>query len=162
MTVVRAWRGHVLRAELTGEVRDLRERPERTPWGPENEMWTVLSFRLERFDEEGNRIMPIPVELRGHGGRRTVTPAGRGSPAATTSDASSAGTGCEISSPAPPPSKARLTASTAKREACSPPDRTPAMAGFKIVASGMRQCLAADGDAPVTEEQMEKMFLTLA
>jgi DNA-binding FrmR family transcriptional regulator len=35
-------------------------------------------------------------------------------------------------------------------------------AGFKIVASGMRQCLAADGDAPMTEEQMEKMFLTLA
>ena len=36
-------------------------------------------------------------------------------------------------------------------------------AGFKIVASGMRQCLAAeDGNAPMTEEQMEKMFLTLA
>jgi DNA-binding FrmR family transcriptional regulator len=36
-------------------------------------------------------------------------------------------------------------------------------AGFKIVASGMRQCLAAgDGDSPMTEEQMEKMFLTLA
>ena len=35
-------------------------------------------------------------------------------------------------------------------------------AGFKIVASGMRQCLAADRDAPMTEEQMEKMFLTLA
>ena len=35
-------------------------------------------------------------------------------------------------------------------------------AGFKIVASGMRQCLSADGDSPMTEEQMEKMFLTLA
>jgi DNA-binding FrmR family transcriptional regulator len=35
-------------------------------------------------------------------------------------------------------------------------------AGFKIVASGMRQCLAADGVAPMTEGQMEKMFLTLA
>jgi DNA-binding FrmR family transcriptional regulator len=36
-------------------------------------------------------------------------------------------------------------------------------AGFKIVASGMRQCLAAeDGAAPMTEEQMERMFLTLA
>ncbi len=33
-------------------------------------------------------------------------------------------------------------------------------AGFKIVASGMRQCLS--GDSPMTEEQMEKMFLTLA
>jgi len=31
------------------------------------------------------------------------------------------------------------------------------------VASGMRQCLSAgDGEAPLTEEQMEKMFLTLA
>jgi DNA-binding FrmR family transcriptional regulator len=35
-------------------------------------------------------------------------------------------------------------------------------AGFKIVTSGMRQCLAVDGDAPMTEEQMEKLFLTLA
>ena len=36
-------------------------------------------------------------------------------------------------------------------------------AGFKIVASGMRQCLTAgDSDSPMTEEQMEKMFLTLA
>jgi DNA-binding FrmR family transcriptional regulator len=35
-------------------------------------------------------------------------------------------------------------------------------AGFKIVASGMRQCLSGDGDSPMTEEQMEKMFLTLA
>jgi len=35
-------------------------------------------------------------------------------------------------------------------------------AGFKIVASGMRQCLADEGNSPMTEEQMEKMFLTLA
>ncbi len=36
-------------------------------------------------------------------------------------------------------------------------------AGFKIVASGMRQCLTAgDGGSPMTEEQMEKMFLTLS
>jgi DNA-binding FrmR family transcriptional regulator len=35
-------------------------------------------------------------------------------------------------------------------------------AGFKIVASGMRQCLSADGDAPMTEEQLEKLLLTLA
>jgi DNA-binding FrmR family transcriptional regulator len=35
-------------------------------------------------------------------------------------------------------------------------------AGFKIVASGMRQCLAPDADSPMTEEQMEKMFLILA
>jgi DNA-binding FrmR family transcriptional regulator len=35
-------------------------------------------------------------------------------------------------------------------------------AGFKIVASGMRQCLTADGGSPVTEQQMEKLFLTLS
>jgi len=35
-------------------------------------------------------------------------------------------------------------------------------AGFKIVASGMRQCLAGEGNSPMTEEQMETMFLTLA
>jgi len=37
-------------------------------------------------------------------------------------------------------------------------------AGFKIVASGMRQCLvAADGEAPpMSEEELEKLFLALA
>lgn len=37
-------------------------------------------------------------------------------------------------------------------------------AGFKIVASGMRQCLTAtDADqAPMTEEELEKLFLALA
>ncbi len=36
-------------------------------------------------------------------------------------------------------------------------------AGFKVVASGMRQCLApGNGESPMTEGQMEKMFLTLS
>ena len=35
-------------------------------------------------------------------------------------------------------------------------------AGFKIVASGMRQCVAAGPSAPMTEDEMEKMFPTLA
>ena len=35
-------------------------------------------------------------------------------------------------------------------------------AGFKIVASGMRQCLTSEDGSPMTEEQMEKLFLTLA
>ena len=34
-------------------------------------------------------------------------------------------------------------------------------AGFKIVSSGLRQCLTG-GDSPMTEEQMEKLFLSLA
>ena len=35
-------------------------------------------------------------------------------------------------------------------------------AGFKIVASGMRQCLGSGPDAPMTEEELEHMFLSLA
>jgi DNA-binding FrmR family transcriptional regulator len=35
-------------------------------------------------------------------------------------------------------------------------------AGFKIVASGMRQCLAGGGASSLTEDQLEKLFLTLA
>jgi DNA-binding FrmR family transcriptional regulator len=35
-------------------------------------------------------------------------------------------------------------------------------AGFKIVASGMRQCLAGNGDTPMTEAELEKLFLALA
>ncbi|CAJ1496184.1 metal-sensitive transcriptional regulator [[Mycobacterium] kokjensenii] len=38
-------------------------------------------------------------------------------------------------------------------------------AGFKIVASGLRECLSAGsegGKAPFTEEELEKLFLALA
>jgi DNA-binding FrmR family transcriptional regulator len=35
-------------------------------------------------------------------------------------------------------------------------------AGFKIVASGLRQCLAAGEAAEMTPEQLEKLFLSLA
>jgi len=35
-------------------------------------------------------------------------------------------------------------------------------ARYKIVASSMRQCMSGDGDSPLTQEQLEKMFLTLA
>ncbi|MEF9887026.1 metal-sensitive transcriptional regulator [Streptomyces sp. P9-A4] len=36
-------------------------------------------------------------------------------------------------------------------------------AGFKIVASGMRQCLAEGSQTPpMTQEKLEKLFLTLA
>lgn len=38
-------------------------------------------------------------------------------------------------------------------------------AGFKIVATGMRQCLAgetAEGAEPMTEAELEKLFLALA
>jgi DNA-binding FrmR family transcriptional regulator len=35
-------------------------------------------------------------------------------------------------------------------------------AGFKIIAGSMRQCLSGDADASMGEEQLEKLFLTLA
>lgn len=38
-------------------------------------------------------------------------------------------------------------------------------AGFKIVASGLRECMTGetgDGRAPMTEEELEKLFLALA
>ncbi|MFE9827642.1 metal-sensitive transcriptional regulator [Streptomyces halstedii] len=36
-------------------------------------------------------------------------------------------------------------------------------AGFKIVASGMRQCLTGDPDTPaMSQEELEKLFLALA
>ncbi|TXG92457.1 transcriptional regulator [Rhodococcus rhodnii] len=38
-------------------------------------------------------------------------------------------------------------------------------AGFKIVASGLRECMTGEGDGdgePMTEEQLEKLFLALA
>jgi len=35
-------------------------------------------------------------------------------------------------------------------------------AGFKIIAGSMRQCLSGDADGSIGEEQLEKLFLTLA
>jgi hypothetical protein len=67
---------------------------------------------------------------QGLGGRRTAMPAGCGAPgaprAATASVTRSAGTAFEISSPAPPPRKGRLTAPATTQETCPPPpDTTP-------------------------------------
>ena len=38
-------------------------------------------------------------------------------------------------------------------------------AGFKIVATGLRECMSgggAEGDKPMTESELEKLFLALA
>ena len=35
-------------------------------------------------------------------------------------------------------------------------------AGFKIVAGGMRQCLAAGEQAPMSQDELERLFLALA
>ena len=35
-------------------------------------------------------------------------------------------------------------------------------AGFKVVATGLRQCILEGDNAPMTEEQLERLFLSLA
>lgn len=35
-------------------------------------------------------------------------------------------------------------------------------AGFKVVATGMRQCIEQGKGAPMTQEELEKLFLSLA
>ena len=35
-------------------------------------------------------------------------------------------------------------------------------AGFKVVATGLRQCILEGENAPMTEKQLEKLFLSLA
>jgi DNA-binding FrmR family transcriptional regulator len=35
-------------------------------------------------------------------------------------------------------------------------------AGFKVVATGLRQCILEGENAPMPEEQLEKLFLSLA
>jgi DNA-binding FrmR family transcriptional regulator len=35
-------------------------------------------------------------------------------------------------------------------------------AGFKVVATGLRQCILEGENAPMTEDQLEKLFLSLA
>jgi DNA-binding FrmR family transcriptional regulator len=35
-------------------------------------------------------------------------------------------------------------------------------AGFKVVASGLKQCLEEGADAPMTQVELEKLFLSLA
>ena len=35
-------------------------------------------------------------------------------------------------------------------------------AGFKVVASGLKQCLEEGADAPMTPVELEKLFLSLA
>jgi DNA-binding FrmR family transcriptional regulator len=35
-------------------------------------------------------------------------------------------------------------------------------AGFKVVVTGLRQCILEGENAPMTEDQLEKLFLSLA
>ncbi|MGV0814425.1 metal-sensitive transcriptional regulator [Mycolicibacterium boenickei] len=35
-------------------------------------------------------------------------------------------------------------------------------AGFKIVATGLRECITGEGDEPMDVAELEKLFLTLA
>ena len=46
---------------VIGEVREFRERRETEG----NFTWTIWTFRVERYDESGNRMQPVPVEIKG-------------------------------------------------------------------------------------------------
>jgi hypothetical protein len=50
------------RGTVVGEARGVQQRTEQ--YG-QNQLRTVLTFRLERHDREGNRLSPIAVEMRG-------------------------------------------------------------------------------------------------
>lgn len=50
------------RGRIEGEVRNLQERQETDN---SQKTWTVWSFRVESFDKAGNRLQPVPVEMRG-------------------------------------------------------------------------------------------------
>ncbi|MFD4375136.1 hypothetical protein ACFXKE_24020 [Streptomyces sp. NPDC059202] len=61
-TVGRAGRGRGPDDELTGVVRDFQLRREQ--WGNDAEM-EIWHFRIERYDESGNKLAVVPVEMRG-------------------------------------------------------------------------------------------------
>lgn len=50
------------KSSITGEARGIQSRQETDLSGTS---WTVLSFVLERYDKNGNRLTPVPVEMRG-------------------------------------------------------------------------------------------------
>ncbi|MFK3735051.1 zinc ribbon domain-containing protein [Streptomyces sp. NPDC088090] len=61
-TVGRSARGRGPDGELTGVVRDFQQRREQ--WGNDAEM-EIWHFRIERYDESGNKLAVVPVEMRG-------------------------------------------------------------------------------------------------
>ncbi|MBU7028527.1 MAG: hypothetical protein HXS48_16455 [Theionarchaea archaeon] len=50
------------KSTAAGEARGIQSRQEADLSGTS---WTVLSFVLERYDKNGNRLTPVPVEMRG-------------------------------------------------------------------------------------------------
>jgi hypothetical protein len=56
---------------MQGEVRNFTTRTEtaagrsKNPFAPMTSQETIWDFRLERYDENGNRLPPIPVQMRG-------------------------------------------------------------------------------------------------
>lgn len=46
---------------VIGEVRDFRERRETEG----QYTWTIWNFRVERYDDSGNQMQPVPVEIKG-------------------------------------------------------------------------------------------------
>lgn len=56
--------GYVGTGRVVGEARGVQTRSEQDPLTPERQ-FTVLTFRVERFDRAGNRLPPVAVQMRG-------------------------------------------------------------------------------------------------
>ena len=57
-------RGDAAQGRVVGWARSVQMRSEQDP-NDSNRQFTVLTFDVERFDEAGNRLPPIPVQMRG-------------------------------------------------------------------------------------------------
>lgn len=62
--LVSLWRAG-MRGSIVGEARGVQERQEGGSSAPQPSI--IWSFRVERYDEAGNRLPPVPVEMRGIG-----------------------------------------------------------------------------------------------
>ena len=54
-----------LPAPITGEVRGIQQRSEQGSPYDQAGAWTIWTFKVERYDSAGNRLPPVPVEMRG-------------------------------------------------------------------------------------------------
>jgi len=53
-------------SSIVGEVRDFQSRQETRGAGQSSTSIIVWSFRVVRFDDQGNAITPVPVEIRSY------------------------------------------------------------------------------------------------
>lgn len=56
--------GYAGSKRFVGEARGVQARSEQDPLTPQRQ-FTVVTFRVERFDQTGNRLPPVAVQMRG-------------------------------------------------------------------------------------------------